>query len=253
MAHTPRLPAIAAAALALTLAAPPARADCVVLLHGLARGEASFALMAAALGRAGYRVVNQGYPSTSARIEDLAEVHLPQAVAHCGPGRVHFVTHSMGGILLRYWLARHDLPSLGRTVMLAPPNRGSELVDRLGNLRLFDWLNGPAGGELGTGAGSLPARLGPVHFDLGVIAGTGSLNPVYSAMIAGPDDGKVSVDSTVVPGMDDHLTVRASHTFIMNDPLVIAEVLEFLARGRFDHDLTGAEAVARLWALRRGG
>ncbi len=231
--------------LALILFLLPAivQAKCVVLLHGLARTEASFTVMEQLFKAHGYTVVRPGYPSTDLPIPDLANGTLPEAFAGCDRDTVNVVSHSMGGILLRYWLQDNHPENLGRVVMLGPPNQGSQLVDELSAYEVFGMLNGPAGLELGTGPEGIPRQLPPVDFELGVIAGEHSLNPLFSSMIDGKDDGKVSVETTKVEGMKDHIVLPVTHTFMMNNPQVMAEALHFIEFGQFDSQITWLDGV----------
>ena len=218
-------------------ATPADTRETVVLLHGIARSHWSMTRLKLKLGASGYRVVNLDYPSTSESIDDLSDQlgkRLEQCCIEDGI-TTHFVTHSLGGIVLRYHLAEHPIPTLGRVVMLSPPSSGSEVVDLLRDSRLFETAMGPVGQQLGTDAESLPHQLGPVDFELGVIAGDASINPVFSRLIPGSDDGAVSVESAKTPGMKDFLVVPHSHTFIMLSDEVIDQTIHFLEHGRFDH------------------
>jgi hypothetical protein len=223
-------------AIAVLMTPNAGAAECVVLLHGLARSSSSMNKAAEAFETAGYTVANVDYPSRKHPVEALAPLAIDAGLAQCPPDSViHFLTHSLGGILLRYYLERQSIPTLGRVVMLAPPNQGSEVVDRLRNVPGFKMVNGPAGLQLGTDEDSIPSRLGPVEFEVGVIAGTETFNPILSQYLANPDDGKVSVENTKVEGMSDFITVPRSHPFIMQSPAVISQSLSFIQTGRFDH------------------
>ena len=222
----------------LLLLGPPAaaaqEAETVVLLHGLIRSPSSMGRMERALQEAGYRTCNIGYPSRRHRIEVLADEYVLPEIRRCvGDGKAHFVTHSMGGILVRYLADQGELPNAGRVVMLGPPNRGSEVVDAIGDGGLFELVNGPAGRQLGTDSTSVPPHLGPAPFELGVIAGTRSINWINSWVIDGPDDGKVAVERTRVDGMSDFLVVPSTHTFMMRNRGVIRQTITFLREGRF--------------------
>jgi hypothetical protein len=127
------------------------------------------------------------------------------------------------------------IPAGSRLVMLAPPNKGSEVTDFMKDFFIYRWIEGPAGQELGTGPESVPNRLKPIDLQLGIIAGDRSLNPVFSAIIPGPDDGKVAVERTKLEEMSDFLVISSTHTFIMRNPNVLRQVVHFLEHGRFDH------------------
>lgn len=212
--------------------------ECVVLLHGMARSDNSMNKMERELKISGYHVVNFDYPSTQYNIEHIAKYYLPKAVAQCKPNLIiNFVTHSLGGIVLRKFLSGNKLEQLGRVVMLGPPNKGSEIVDKLKGIPGFKFINGPAGLELGTDKTSVPNSLGAVTYPVGIIAGSSTINPILSQMLPNPDDGKVSVENTKLDGMADHIILPVSHPFIMQNDNVIRQVKIFIKKGKFQHNM----------------
>ena len=211
--------------------------ECVVLLHGLARTATSMNKMQRELEKAGYATANIDYPSRDYTVEELAAIAVPEGLAACraheGVTRIHFVTHSLGGILVRQYLSENEIDELGRVVMLGPPNQGSAAVDELSDVPGFDWLNGPAGRQLGKGEASVPLRLGPANFELGVIAGNRTIDPITSAVLDDPDDGRVSVVDTKLDGMVDFVVVDHSHAFMMRMRRPIELTKSFLETGSF--------------------
>ncbi len=219
---------------------------CVILLHGLGRSPLSMVPLQIALERAGYRTVNQGYPSRSEPIETLAAAHVAEALAKCASSPndpVYFVTHSLGGILVRQYLQDRDIPPGSRMVMLGPPNQGSELVDQFGADAWFQ-VFGPAARQLGTADDGLLSRLKPVDLEIGIIAGTRAgldATILESGGLPEPHDGRVSLTSAQLEEMRDFLEVDQSHTLMLVEHKVIRQVLAFLATGHFEPEEEGGE------------
>jgi hypothetical protein len=187
----------------------------------------------------GYCVVNLTYPSRIHPIEELSQLAIDSALGKCdfkSKTHVHFVTHSLGGILVRYYLETTKLHNLGRVVMIAPPNKGSQVVDNLGKFPGFKAINGPAGAQLGTDPQSIPSQLGAVTYPVGVIAGTRSVNLILSRYLPGENDGRVTTDNTKVEGMADYIEVAASHPFIIQNTIVIRQAINFIRTGVFQKD-----------------
>ena len=218
----------------LTLTTQLAAEEVVILLHGLIRTSASMEAMEDALLEEAYIVHNIDYPSRHFPIEQLAKDVREQIEALTeSDDTIHFVTHSMGGILVRTIQKETPLENIGRVVMLSPPNQGSELADSLGELSLYNWINGPAGGQLGTDPDGYVNSLGPVDFELGVIAGDRSINWINSIIIPGKDDGKVSIERAKVEGMKDYKVIHATHPYIMKNNEAVTAAIQFLKSGSF--------------------
>lgn len=208
----------------------------VILLHGLARTSRSMRPMEKYLKKKGFSVLNINYPSRKFPIEELSNgvrKKLEEELSSQSNMIWDFVTHSMGGIILRQIMKTHPLPNLGRVVMLGPPNQGSEVVDKLSQFKLLSQINGPACLQLGTEKKGFIHNLGKVEFDLGVIAGNKSINPLLSLLLPGEDDGKVAVERTKIEGMNDFRIVPFSHSFFMSRQKVQALVHSFLKNGKF--------------------
>ncbi len=210
--------------------------ECVILLHGLGRTAGSMSKIEDYLTQAGYQVWNKSYPSTTEEVKPLADAAITKGLDHCNSQRsekIHFVTHSLGGILVRSYLQDNQLTQLGKIVMISPPNNGSEVVDMLGEYTLFQSIMGPAASQLGTQQDNVTTTLKPVSGIIGIITGNSTSDPWFSPFIPGEDDGKVSVESAKLKEMTDFLVVDNGHTFIMRSETVVLQVAHFLKHGKF--------------------
>lgn len=223
--------------------------DLVVLLHGILRSKTDMLPLSLYLRGRGYETINVLYPSRRRSLEDLADyVHekISASPYYREAPRLHFVAHSMGGIIARYYVAKYAPANLGKVVMLAPPNTGSEFADFLSGhpllknfyLKMF----GPAGQQLGTArAKDYPLLSCPV----GIIAGTRSINPLAIGVLPRGHDGIVTVERTRLPGMADHITLPVTHTFMMFNPEVMRQTLRFLQEGKFEARRSGPAKIQK--------
>lgn len=211
---------------------------CVVLLHGIGGFALILKSMELSLEEHGYFVANVTYPSLTDPIESLATEAVEEGIEKCaaqGLSRIHFVTHSLGGILVRQYLSQKAIEGLERVVMLAPPNQGSQFADYVGDSPLRKMYEPDALAQLGTGEESVPRRLGAPDFELGVIAGNRNLRKLIPGTPTEPSDGVVTIEETKAPGMKDFLLVPATHTSIVWNAEVQRQTAHFLRYGRFDH------------------
>lgn len=209
--------------------------ECVILLHGLGRSHCSMSPLESELKKHDYVVVNHNYPSTKKSIDEIAFRYLPPMINEClgyHPSRIHFVTHSIGGVILQRYLQKNTISNLDNIVMMGPPNHGSPWVDAF-NKTFIGFILGPSIKELSIKKNSAPplAR----HYKIGVIAGTYNINPLGYMVFNEPNDGKVGVSSTKIKWMHDFIALPVTHTFMMRNAEVEEEILYFLKHGKFLH------------------
>ena len=212
---------------------PNRKQEVVILLHGLGRTDHSMRKIQSTLEKEGYIVNNINYPSKKFPIDLLVDNYVkPVVLQYSQKEAIHFVTHSLGGILVRSYLDKNVLSNLGSVVMLGPPNKGSEIVNTLRKYRFFRWYLGPSFLQLSTDKGSVPNQLGKPNYSIGIIAGTKPSNPFPSQFIKGENDGKVSVHSSKIEGRP-LIKINVSHTWMMVNADVIKNLVNFLKYGEF--------------------
>jgi len=214
--------------------------ELVVILHGIGMSPLRMAFLDLGLKRAGYRTFNIGYPSLRKSIEDCAafvQEKIDRLLQNNRPPKIHFVAHSMGSLVTLELLSRKSFANPGRAVLIAPPYGGSEVADLLQNWKIFRTFFGPAGQQLTTAYRKTLEQKLPEGLEIGVIAGTRAYEyPLFLSTMkhTGVHDGLVSVKSTHIPAMKDHITIRMSHSFLLEKSL--SQTVHFLGHGEFKRD-----------------
>lgn len=214
----------------------------VVILHGIARTSSSMREVARAFRSAGYDDVNIGYNSTRDVLAKIvADTY--RRIRHFSDDEdevTHFVCYSLGCLVTRGLITQHRPKNLGRVVMLGPPNQGSEMADYLKNHSISSWIFGPNLPQLGTDNRQMLEKLigTSADYELGIIAGRDSIDPIASAVLPDPNDGRVPVSRTKLDGMKEHIVMDANHTTLIMNDAVIAQALAFIQTGHFTYDDT---------------
>lgn len=215
------------------------KTELVVLLHGILRSKTDMLFLTKFFEKRGYKTLNILYPSREQRLEGLSDfVHnkIITCPHYSENTTINFVTHSMGGLITRYYIAREKPKNLGKVVMLGPPNTGSEFADWLSETEIlapiFKTVFGPASQQLKTDYEHID---GDITYPLGVIAGNMSINPLAPWVLDGEHDGIVPVERTKIEGMKDHIVMAATHSFMMFNTDVMKQALHFLQNEVFDH------------------
>lgn len=212
----------------------PGEKEVVVLLHGLARSNMAMWRLKQRLEEADYHVETIGYASFNRTSQDII-LEISQQINDCCRSinnRVHFVGHSLGGLLIRAYLVENRLDNLGRVVLIGTPNHGSEVAD-YANRKWWGHFAGPAALSLGTTKESFPNTLPEPDYPVGIIAGVSSSD--NEELIPGLDDGLVSVESTKLTNMQDFIAVPSGHSMMRYNKVVASQTIHFLKHGQFNN------------------
>lgn len=208
----------------------------VILIHGLLQSSKCMADMAVHFERAGYTTVEFDYPSTQVSIPEAAR-YLDKVIQSLdGIDEINFVTHSMGGLVVRAYSMDFQDARIKRMVMLGTPNQGAELADIVHQYWFLRTAAGPGARQLGTRGDGLIPKLPLPKCEFAVIAGCRGTPVGWNPLIRGDDDGTVTVESTKLPGAADFVTVCAFHSRLLWEEESISHTVNFIKEGRLRSD-----------------
>lgn len=209
--------------------------ESVIVVHGFARRARSMNQIATAVHQAGYEVRNIDYDSINQNLNDIKEevyIKFDQYISENPDKKIHFIGHSLGGLLVRAYLAENKLDNLGVVILMGTPNKGTKLVNQYEDKWYFSWL-GPVIPELGVGTSQFLDALQVPDYTVGVIAGSKPYSRWSAEYLEGDHDGLITVESAKLEGMHDFIEIEVNHSRMKRDPRVIEQVIYFLEHSQF--------------------
>lgn len=210
----------------------------VYLIHGFGSIKLTMNSLAKHLKKNGYTVTNWGYNSLGKSIPELGKMLFDEIKSKKEIDSLNFVTHSMGGLVVRSLLgySKQDsaFPQICRIVMLSPPNKGAEIADFFAQSRIIKKILGPNLEYMTTDSTSLANNLPvPEDEEVGIIAGAKFDSKGYNLIIEGDDDGFLTTDKTRLGTEKDFIVISEAHFFMAHNKKSKEYVLRFLKTGKF--------------------
>ncbi len=209
----------------------------IFLIHGINSSPKDFKKMETAFKSYDYKVINFGYHSKVYTVNQIADNFLKRKIASVSQNdTINFITHSLGAIVLRAYLRDNKPKNIGKIVMIAPPNQGSEVANFFKDFFLYKIFYHKSGASLSYNGIKKLALPNCDNYFCGIIAGTHTQLPFFSIFIKGEDDGKISVERTKLKGMKDFITLPYPHDTILKKQETIIQCKEFIKNGKFKHN-----------------
>lgn len=214
----------------------------VILVHGILRGSSSMNKIRRGLSHQGFIVTDFGYSAKDGSIDEIS-ARLHKEACKIGKGKIHFVTHSLGGIIVRYYISKYKPNNIGRVVMIAPPNSCSVFAAKLSNLPLYESILGRPGREIAHGEDCIVKDLPEPDFEFGIIAGGTGFKMGFNPFLKGDNDGTVLLNETKMSGMSDFMQIRGQHSLLLFSKEVVFGSINFIKNGKFQKKIVTLKKI----------
>ena len=210
-----------------------------IIFHGIYGESKDLQHISNILNVKGYPVVNIQYPTTTHPIEEMTEKYITPVIEKQIKNlnilnsnlktedqknlKINFIVHSMGSVLLRYYLKNHKIDNMGKVMFISPPSHGSPLSDNPISDSIPYFL-GPAVSQIKTDKNSFINTLGEPDYQCYILIGDHSDNFLYSFIIPGKDDGMIPFSTAGLQSCSMKVIINTTHTSILESEDTFREI-----------------------------